>query len=153
MSHVYRPTAVRMIGLLALASLTACASLPDSRQKETLPDGAIPGGHIITAEDIVRIGANDAFEAVERGGTHLLITHPGEGKAVKISHRGADSILLGNAILLVVDGSRVKNPEDMLRSIPAGSIVFIQVLSSREASTRWGSEAGNGVILVRTSAK
>lgn len=153
MSHLSRPTAFRLIGILALASASACASLPGNAQEETVPEGAIRGGHIITAEDIVRTGANDAYEALERGGSHLLITHPGEGKAVRITHRGADSILLGNAILLVVDGSRVKHAEDMLRSIPAGSIVFIQVLSGSEASVRWGSEAGNGVILVRTSAR
>lgn len=153
MSRVSPPTALRLIGVLALATTTACASLPGQSQKKSVPEGAIPGGHIITAEDILRTGATDAFEALERGGTHLLITHPGADHAVRISHRGADSLLLGNAILLVVDGSRVNHPGDMLRSIPAGSIVFIQVLSGREASVQWGSEAGNGVILVQTAAR
>lgn len=153
MSQAFRPGVAPLIGTLALAFLTACASIPGVRGEDPALDGAAPGGHIITQDDILRSGANDAFEALVRGGSHLLIQDPGGGRAMRISHRGADSILLGNAILLVVDGSRVKSPESMLRSIPAPSVVFIQVLSGNEASVRWGSEAGNGVVLVRTSAR
>lgn len=137
-----------LAGLLVVILSTACANIhavPTDR--ETL-DGVAPGGQLITQQQILRSGANDGFEAIERAGTHLLINGGGGG----ISHRGTDSFLLGSEVLLVVDGSRVTRPGATLRSIPARSITFIQVLSGREASVRWGSEAGNGVILVRTSA-
>lgn len=146
-------TARLLAGSLVFASLAACASLPSGAREGATPEGTVRGGHVISQEEILRSGANDAFEAIERGRTHLLIRHPGAGQAATISHRGADSMILGSGILLVVDGSRVNHPQRMLRSIPASSIVFIQILSGREASVLWGSEAGNGVILVQTSAR
>lgn len=152
MMQAFRPTP-RLSGLLAIASLAACGTLSPAGHDRPVPEGAVNGGQIITQEDILRSGATDAFEAIERGRTHLLISHSGRGHSGKISHRGSDSLVLGNAILLVVDGTRANRPQQMLRSIPAGSIVFIQVLSGREAAVRWGSEAGNGVVLVRTSAR
>jgi outer membrane cobalamin receptor len=155
MHAAFRRTARLAAGTLAFASLAACASLPPAGERgpRAAPLGTVPGGHIISQEDILRSGALDAFEAIERGGSHLLIRDPGAGKNASIIHRGADSFLLGSEVLLVVDGSRVSQPQRMLRSIPASSIVFIQILSGREASVQWGSEAGNGVILVKTSAR
>lgn len=155
MYPAFRRTARLIAGPLALASLAACASLPqaaDRRDRDALA-GTAPGGHVISQEMILRSGALDAFEAIERGGSQLLIRDPGAGKNASIIHRGTDSFLLGSEILLVVDGSRVSQPQRMLRSIPASSIVFIQILSGREASVQWGSEAGNGVIVVKTSAR
>jgi hypothetical protein len=52
----------------------------------------------------------------------------------------------------VVDGARVQTVVDHLKNIPAESILYIQILNAREASARYGSEAGNGVIMVRTAA-
>lgn len=140
-----------LAGLLAVTLSTACANIHAVPTDREAVDGAAPGGQLITQQQILRSGANDGFEAIERAGTHLLINRSAGGGA-QISHRGADSFILGSEILLVVDGSRVTRPGSTLRSIPARSITFIQVLSGREASVRWGSEAANGVILVQTSA-
>lgn len=140
-----------LAGLLVVILSTACANIRAMPTDRATADGVAPGGQLITQQQILRSGATDGFEAIERAGTHLFIKRSAGGGA-RISHRGADSFLLGSDILLVVDGSRVTRPSATLRSIPAGSITFIQVLSGREASVRWGSEAGNGVILVRTSA-
>lgn len=139
---------------LALLALAACTMKPATSAPERgRIDGAAPGGHVISRADIARTGATNAFEAVERARTHLMIMHTSDGRDAGISHRGAGSILLGNAVLLVVDGNRVQRTASVLRAIPASSIVFIQVLSAREAAVRWGSDAGNGVILVKTSAR
>ena len=142
-----------LLPALLLAGLTACTGVFQAPPAEPLPEGAEPGGQILTRSDIERTRARNALEAIERGSTHLLIARTREGRPVKISHRGADSLVFGNHIMLVVDGSRVKHPEQMLRNIPAHSIAFIQILSGREAAMKWGSESGNGVIMVRTSAK
>lgn len=140
--------------LLIVLSLAGCTTLSRAGTAERArPQGMAPGGQVISRADITRSGATNAFEAIERARTHLVIRHTSDGRDAGISHRGADSILLGNAILLVVDGNRVQRTTSVLRGIPASSIVFIQVLSGREASTRWGSDAGNGVILVQTSAR
>jgi outer membrane cobalamin receptor len=139
--------------ILVLASTAACTGIRATESERGIMAEAAPEGQIITREDIVRTRATNALEAIERGGTHLLFQRSSPGQPIRISHRGADSIVLGNQVLVVVDGNRVNYPERMLRNIPAGSIVYIQVLSGRQASTRWGSEAANGVIVVRTSAR
>ncbi len=142
-----------LAALLVILSVSGCASVRAAERDRSILAEAAPDGHLITQADILRSKATNAMEAIERGRTHLLLQRPGAGRYVKISHRGADSFVLGNEILLVVDGNRVRNPQRMLQSIPARSIIYIQILSGREASTRWGSEAGNGVIVVRTSAR
>lgn len=115
-------------------------------------DGQAPGGLILTQDDIAKMGVRDAFHAVERAKTHLRIQRTREGTPEKITHRGVSSFLLSPEILVVVDGARVQTVVQHLRSIPAESILYIQILNGREASAQYGSEAGNGVILVRTAA-
>lgn len=120
---------------------------------EPAPAEAEPGGQIIMPSAIIRTGARDAMEAIERANTHLVIARTRQGDPVKITQRGASSFFQSNHILLVVDGARVTYPEEMLRSIPAESIRYIQILTGQEAVMRWGSESSNGVIMVRTSAR
>lgn len=138
--------------LLVAALFSGCAT-------GTAPTGAFgddpdlePGGMVLTAADIQRTGARDAMEAIERAGSHLVIARTRQGTPESIYHRGVDSFVISREVLLVVDGTRVKYPVDALRGIPAKSIRYIQILSGREAVTRWGSESTNGVIMVRTSA-
>lgn len=146
----------RRLGRFALLSLTvvvgACsvrAADPDPAETEDM----LPGGRVITREDIARTGAHNAWEAIERANTHLVIDHARAGTPSRVSYRGADSLLSSREILLVVDGNTVKNVEEELRAITAESILYIQILTGREAVLRWGSESGNGVIVVRTSAR
>lgn len=151
MTHVPRLPAPLLTGLLILA-LGACGSFGARGVGEYVPKGAGPGGQVLTQAEIQRTGARDAFEALERGNTYLIITNPGGDHPAQITYRGASSLFMGNAILLVVDGARVKHSQQMLRSIPAESIHHIRILSGREASVLWGSEAANGVIMVQTTA-
>lgn len=153
MVNTFRQTGSVLVALLVLMAVSACASSRPMDREDGVMREAQPDGQLITQRDILRTNALNAMEAIERGGTHLLIQRPGAGRVVQISHRGADSIVLGNEILVVVDGNRVRSPERALENIPASTIVYIQILSGRQASTRWGSEAGNGVIVVRTSAR
>ena len=138
--------------VLALAVLTAGCSLRSASPPDR-PDDMLPGGKVITREDIARTGASNAWEAIERANTHLVIDHGRAGIPSKVSYRGADSLVSDREILLVVDGNTVKNVEEELRSIRAEAILYIQILTGREAALRWGSESANGVIVVDTSAR
>ena len=147
-----RSPQVRRILVLvpALSLLAGCASFVPSSKGD---DGIQPGGQVLTSADIAQLGARDAMEAVERGSTHLRIQHTRAGTPVVITYRGVNSFVLNPEILVVVDGSRVSSPVAHLQGIPAASIRFIQILAAHEASAKWGSEAGNGVIVVVTSAR
>lgn len=140
-----------LAALFALTLLTGCTL--HSAAETTEPDDVLPGGKVITRADIARNGASNAWEAIERSSTHLLIDHARADRPARVSYRGVDSLVSDRAILLVVDGSAVKNVEGELRAIRAEAILYIQILSGREASLRWGSESANGVIVVKTSAR
>ncbi|MGH7476388.1 MAG: TonB-dependent receptor [Longimicrobiales bacterium] len=133
-----------MVGVAALVSCSSRSGPPD--------DGLEPGGLVITREEIDASGARDAFEVVERTITHLQIQRTRGGVPPRVTHRGIDTFNLSPQILVVVDGSRVRSVVGDLRAIPAESIEFIQILSDREATLRFGSDGGNGVIVVRTTA-
>lgn len=133
--------------LCALMAASCAAHRPPPEE-----DGLEPGGQILTRQDILEMGARDAMQAVERAATHLKIQHTRAGTPVKITQRGVGSFILNSEILVVVDGTRVNTVVQHLENIPAESIEFIQILTGREAAARFGSDAGNGVILVKTSA-
>ena len=140
-----------MVAALALAVLAGCSAHTPPESAE--PDEVLPGGRVISREDIARVGASNAWEAIERSATHLLIAHGRAGRPSKVSYRGVDSLVSDREILLVVDGNTVKNVEEELQAIRAENILYIQVLTGREATLRWGSESGNGVIVVKTTAR
>lgn len=151
-------TGIRTFSRLGLALLiaalgAACASSRPAQPSADTMAGLEPGGVILTAVDIYQLGARDAMEAVERAQTKLQIQRVRNGDPVRITQRGVSSFYLNPEILVIVDGSRVSTSVRHLQSIPAESIRFIQILTAREAAMKWGSEAGNGVILVSTSAR
>lgn len=146
--------AARSLAVLCLIAFAGCAARGSSSRDGTSArqDGQEPGGFVLTQQDISEMGVRDAYHAVERAATHLKIQRTREGSPVKITQRGVSSFLLSPDILVVVDGARVQTVVDHLKNIPAESILYIQILNAREASARYGSEAGNGVIMVRTAA-
>lgn len=135
--------------LLATAGVVACAGVRPSSQR---PAETEPGGMVISREQVIASGARTAMEAIERSRTHLTISRTRAGDPVTIRHRGIDSFLASPEVLLVVDGSRVSHPAQALDDIPARTITYIQILTGREAVMRWGSESGNGVIVIKTAA-
>ncbi|HUG39210.1 MAG TPA: TonB-dependent receptor plug domain-containing protein [Longimicrobiales bacterium] len=145
--------ASRLLLALALAATTAACATARPVSSPSQHDGLEPGGLVLTSDDILQLGARDAMEAVERAPTHLNIQRVRAGNPVRITQRGVSSFYLNPEILVVVDGSRVSSSVRHLENIPAESIRFIQILTSREAVMKWGAEAGNGVILVMTSAR
>ena len=149
------PALLPMLAFACIGAVVACSSARPIAQppEETSRRALEQQGMLITQEDILRSGAHTALEAVERSRSHLVISRVREGTPVKIRYRGIDSFYLSSEVLLVVDGSRVKHPVHMLRTIPAQSIRYIQILTGQEAALRFGSESGNGVIVVATTAR
>jgi outer membrane receptor for ferrienterochelin and colicin len=139
-------------GVALILSLTLAACAHSGARNLEREDGQAPGGIVLTQQDISDMRVTDAFQAVERAAHHLRIQRTRAGTPEKITQRGVTSFLLSAEILVVVDGTRVQTVVQHLQNIPAQSIRYIQILTAQEASARFGSEASNGVILVRTAA-
>lgn len=81
-------------------------------------------------------------------GLQIQTTNNGVDPSIRINLRGNRSILGNNQALLVVDGAIV--PSGFLSSINADDIESINVLKGVAASTLYGSDGSNGVLVVTT---
>lgn len=144
----HRSTLVLLVAVSGLVIQACSTARPGPR-----PDGLEPGGTVIFADRIEQMRVRTALEVVERSATHLLIQRTRQGNPVRITYRGRNSLLLSGDILVVVDGSPVTDGVRALENIPSESVAFVQILSGREAVLRYGSGGGNGVIVVKTTAR
>jgi outer membrane cobalamin receptor len=134
---------------VALA-LQACAaarhSSPDRRSLN-----APATGRLITAAQIKRSGANDAWEALQRNAPYLATGENKDGQPSRIRRRGASSITLNDAPVVVVDGTRIADFQQ-LRGIAAYTIATINVLNGIEGTRQYGTGAAGGAIIIATRA-
>lgn len=101
--------------------------------------------NVITADEIARVNATNAFEAIQRLQPRMLA-----------KQRGPSSINLENQsrVLVYVDGTRFGGIEN-LSLIQANSILKIEFLSASEATFRYGTGNSAGAIEItsRTSQR
>lgn len=130
---------------LAVPVLLAChlpsADAPTSRTRAS---------HEITAAEIERSGARTAWDAVRLLSGNLRVHDRGErGGPAFTSSRGRSSILLDSEPTFVLDGVRLVET-GLLNDIAAGAILHIRLLTGPDATTRWGTNSGNGVVEITT---
>jgi hypothetical protein len=134
--------------VLLVASAWGCATHHSGDQRAPRRDP-----NLITQEDIVRSGANDAFEALRLAHTNISLSESrGQftlAHQVQATSRGRSSFELSPQMLLVVDEVQ-RLDVSALHEIPAANIAWIRVMSSMEATPLYGTEGGNGAIVVRT---
>lgn len=136
-------TAPLLLGIAACASARGEARwLEDESTAETL----------ITEEQIAASGAATAWDAIRQHARHLNTSERKDGSPGRIQRRGRSSIYLSDAPLIFVDGVRVSDFRN-LEMIPARDVLWIRILSGIEATTHYGTNAGNGVILVQTKSE
>jgi len=117
------------------------------RGRSALPDPN--AGRIITAAQIERTEATTMWEALQRTVRHVRFEEAGAGKPSRVHRRGSSSIVLIEDMPIYID--RVRIPDvSVLASLPAQAILRIQVLVGIHATTFYGTNAGDGVILIRT---
>lgn len=135
-------------GVLLAVNVCACARA----QSET---GARPDHdpNLITREDIIRSGATDAFEALRLAHTMISLSEArGQmtlARDVQATSRGRSSLVLSPQMLLVVDDV-LRLDLAALHEIPADNVAWIRVMTSLEATPIYGTEGGNGAIVVKT---
>lgn len=148
MFRVPRRLACRAALLAAVATLAACTP-PTGRMVRTRPSG-----RVITAEQIRKSTATNAWEVLKIAASPLSLGEKnGEPTSVR-SRRGRSSLVISSADvpILIVDGTRMSDFA-MLRQIPAFSIESIRILNGIEGTTHHGTNAGGGVIIVATWAR
>lgn len=138
-----RSRAVPVASLLVMAGCGA-AALP--------PTQAGPvGGRIITAEQIERTGARNAWDALVRAHVHLGFFEARTGQPERVSRRGTRSLTSGSEPLVIVNGARTEGLQ-LLHDIPAGDIASIRLIGGIDATRRYGTGAGGGAILIELRA-
>jgi len=137
------PASFRLPALGLIAFLTACGL--HSATKPLTDDE----GYLLTAEDVRRIGGDNAWDVLRRSGAPLSITEDRNGNPGSIRKRGNSSLSMSSTPLLVVDDVQMTDVA-YLRDIPAASIHTIRVISGAKGTLRYGTGSGNGVIVVTT---
>lgn len=144
------PTRLAPALLLAALAVSGCQTTPSRAPAD---DSLIPGGVMISRAQIDRSGARNAYEALIRARTHLIIEETRGDNPARIFHRGRDSLVDSGQVLVILDGTpTTMGAVAALREIPANQILYMKVLSAREATPRYGMLAGNGAVYVRTAA-
>jgi hypothetical protein len=141
---VHQRTVGLLLGTLG-AMATAC--LPPGTPPSPRPDQ----GLLITAREIDRSGAKTAWEAIRLTVRHINLQQTTAGSARRIVRRGQSSIVLRDEIRVFVDELRIVDV-GVLQQIAASDIATIRVLSGLDATTRYGTNSGDGVILISTRA-
>ena len=130
----------------AVGSEAMAASTVVERDRSSEPN-------FISRSEIEASGARNGWEAVRFNARHLSLME-GRGQnaeRVSVQHRGPDSIEKNDSLVLVLDGILTFEMA-RLRQIPATMIESIEILNASQAVLRYGSDAGGGALIVKTSA-
>lgn len=139
----------------AAAGATLGFVIPVGRAGGRLPERSrVPAGAVITAEDIARTVAANAYEAVQSLRPRWLVLKDvlSLGQAVGgAAAAAADAEVTGDyAILVYMDQSKLGGVET-LREIDLPMIRYIRFYNGTEATYRWGWGHAHGVIYVSTT--
>lgn len=139
-----RTVAYVLIGTVVIA-ITGCSARP-------IPAGPIHDrDRVVTAEEIMQSGAKTAWDAIRLTVKHINLQNATAGAPQRVVRRGRSSIVLRDEVRILVDDLRIGDVA-VLHQIAAAEIALIRVLSGIDATTRYGTNSGDGVILISTRA-
>ena len=107
------------------------------------------GGILITEERIKESGGKTAWEVIKRAAPVFSTHESRTGRPAGMERRGRVSILFEDSPIVMLDGVRVSDFK-VLDQIPAETIFSIYILTGAEGTTYYGTNAGGGVIEIRT---
>jgi outer membrane cobalamin receptor len=141
---------VRFTCTFAVALLTTLAACHTARPNAD-DKSAESGGRVITADEIARTHAPDAWELLKQTGA-FRTEETSNGEPIHLrSLRGRSSVVLKDADTpaLIIDGARVTDIA-VLRQIRADEIQLLRILNGRDGTTLYGTNSGAGVIIITT---
>jgi outer membrane cobalamin receptor len=107
------------------------------------------GTFVISAEQIAKSAAQNAWQVLQQSAPMLQTQNDKDGRPAKLTRRGRSSFLLDDSPAVLVDGVRMPDFRN-LDALAAQSIREIAILDGVEATTFYGTNAGSGVILIKT---
>lgn len=110
---------------------------------------AAPGpeeGRVVVAAEIEQMSAVTAWEIIERSHTRFQ-SRSGDAGDVR-SSRGRRSFILLEQAVVILDGARVD--PSLLRQLPATMVGSVRFLTGLDATTRYGTGAAHGAIIIET---
>ena len=130
----------------AAAFLAGCQPMP-----RTSAGPAPSAGReiLITEQDITRLGAQTAWDAVRLRVPRLVVVTDSQGRATTARTQEIRTIKGDQSPLLVVDGAQVGDVM-YLREIRASDVRLIRVLEEMDAERLYGLRGFNGAIVVET---
>ena len=139
-----RGTMAALTGLVLMTS--GCALRPATG---TADGSSSPRGRIVDAEEIERSSVDSAWDALQLLGAFLRLEEDKDQQPARMTSRGRSSILLDSQPRVILDGVRLVEYK-VLHDMSAHLIQRIEFLTGPEATTRYGTNAGHGVILITT---
>jgi len=127
----------------ALVLGAACHGGP-SRVGATAPTGRTT---VITRDEIVRMGAHNAWEVVRARAPHLYAANSAELRIQEPRSVNADE-----TPLVVVDGVQAVDLS-WLTQIPASEIAVIRIMDAEAAEPLYGLRAAGGAIVIETRTR
>ena len=137
--------AAACVTLLALGACTGSAPAPGS-------DAQAPRGLTITAEELAETGANTVWEALRATVKFAIFTTDAEDRPTGIRTRGRSSVQRAESMLVYVDNVPLADIR-MLHDMPVSRVERIVVLRGPDATTFFGTNAGDGVIQIFTRTR
>lgn len=134
--------------LAASALLLALAGCGGSRSGPGLDPDA-PRGLLITSEELEATGASTVWEALRIKVRFAVFTTDSQGQPGSIRARGRSSIQRAEGMLVYVDHVPLTDIR-MLDGMPVTRVERIVVLRGPDATTFFGTNAGDGVIQIFT---
>lgn len=139
-----RGPTLALLGLILVTS--GCGLRPASGTEDGNPS---PRGRIVESGEIERSSARTAWDALKLLGGFLRLEEDKDQRPARITARGQSSIVLSSEPQVILDGVRLVEYR-MLQRMSAHLIERIEFLTGPEATTRYGTNAGHGVILIST---
>ncbi len=132
-----------------LLSLTVALAGCGPATHRTAATAAAPGTFLITAQQIEKSGAQNAWQVLQRSAPMLVAQNDKDGRPGKLTRRGRSSLLLDDSPVVLLDGVRIPDFRN-LDTVGAESIRSIAIMDGVEATTYYGTNSGTGVILIKT---
>jgi len=122
------------------------AAEEEQRQEEERMRG---GGKRMTAEEIDKVHASNVIELIRRLAPSMVSGLAAEPGATSSLTSGRNySFLEGEAPVVVIDGLRIPNPEEVLDDMRPSEVQLLEVMPGAAAGWEFGSSGSGGVIRI-----
>jgi len=136
--------------LFVAAGLSLCLVGCGLKAANNSHDGdSNPGGRVVDADDIAASSARTAWEAMQLLGAFLRLDEDKDRNPSRMTSRGRSSIMLNSQPLVFLDGVRLVEL-GLLHEMSAFHVDRIEFVTGPSASIRYGTNAGNGVVVITT---